>query len=353
MVSEEVGPRHRTSSRRSKRKKLALFALYPLTLLAVFFLTAEVALRLKGFTPWRRPEVAVRVEPGGRFYQSHPTLGYTHLPGRYTVYFWDTSFTASHLPNTLRVTHPLESYSTSPAKDEVWIFGCSFTYGWGLKDEETYPWLIQERFPEYEVVNFGVGGYGTIHSLLQFRDALKSRTPKVAVLAYANFHDERNTFLRQRRKYVVAGRNLGPVAQPYARLDAQGHLNYQFAPIEYSEVPLMRYSALINFLESKYNQLEDKFVRSHEVSRALILELAKIAAEHDVKFILAGIFNSAGTVEMLNFAREHGITSIDLSVDLKVPANRLPDEHPSALANRQFADQLERLLRAEVLPADR
>jgi hypothetical protein len=331
--------------RLTKRKKRVFFALYFLILAVVFVLTAEVGLRLKGFEPWRKPEVAVRVEPGGKFYQRHPTLGYTHIPGRYTVFFWDTSFDATHLPNTLRVTHPIDSYRESQKKEEVWIFGCSFTYGWGLSDEETYPWLLQERFPEYEIVNFGVGGYGTIHSLLQFRDALELKTPRVAVLAYANFQDERNTFLRQRRKYVVAGRNLGPVAQPYARLDDQGKLQYQFAPIEYTEFPLMRYSALVNFIESNYNRLEDRFVRSHDVSKALILEMAKIAREHNVRFVVAGIFSSPGTLEMLNFAQEHGISNIDISVDLKVPANRLPDEHPSAVANRQFADKLAGFLR--------
>jgi hypothetical protein len=337
----------------SKRKKIVFFAFYSLILAVVFSLTAEVALRLKGYGPWHGTAVAVRVDPGGKFYQPHPTLGYRHLPGRFTVFFWDTSFVATHLPNTLRITHPLETYGEAKTTDEVWIFGCSFTEGWGLKDDETYPWLLQEKFPEYEIVNFGVGGYGTIHSLIQFREALAAKTPKVAVLAYANFHDERNTFSRQRQKWVVTGKNLGPVAQPYARLDGQGNLQYQFGVSDYREFPLMRYSALVNFIETKYDQLEDRLIHSHDVSKALVLEMAKIASEHNVKFIVAGILSSAGTLDMLNFAREHGISSIDISVDLKVPANRLADGHPSAGADRQFADKLTGFLRTEVLPADR
>jgi hypothetical protein len=337
----------------SKRKKFVFFALYSLVLALVFSLTAEVALRLKGYAPYSGADVAVRVEPGGRFYQQHPTLGYTQLPGRFTVFFWDTSFVSNHLPNTLRITHPLETYGEAKTKDEVWIFGCSFTEGWGLKDDETYPWLMQEKFPEYEIVNFGVGGYGTIHSLIQFREALAAKTPKVAVLAYANFHDERNTFSRQRQKWVVTARNLGPIAQPYARFDGQGNLQYLFGAGDYKEFPLMRYSALAHYIEIKYNQLEERSIHSHDVSKALILEMAKIANEHHVKFVVAGIASSDGTLDMLNFAREHGISSIDISVDLKAPANRLSDGHPSAVANRQFADKLAGFLRTEVLPADR
>jgi hypothetical protein len=327
-----------------KRKKLIFFTLYALVLAAVFIATAETALRLKGYEPWHGAEVAVKVEPGGKFYQPHPTLGYTHIPGRYTVFFWDTSFAATHLPNTLRVTHPIESYNESQRKEEVWIFGCSFTHGWGLQDNETYPWLLQQQFPSYEIVNFGVGGYGSIHSLIQFREALKNKTPRVAVLAYANFHDERNTFSRQRRKWVVTGRNLGPVAQPYARLNGPGNLQYGFAAVEYTEFPLMRYSALVNFIENKYNEREVRLVHSHEVSEALVLEMAKIAGEHKVKFIVAGIFASAETREMLKFAQAHAIPSVDISVDLKVPENRLVDEHPSAVANQKFAEKLKEAL---------
>ena len=336
----------------AKRKKPLLFALYLLILIILFVSAAEVALRLKGYEPLHGPEVAVRVEPGGKLYQPHPTLGYTHIPGKFTVFFWDTSYTATHLPNTLRVTHPIETYSDSQNKEEVWIFGCSFTHGWGLQDDETYPWLLQQRFPEYEIVNFGVGGYGSIHSLIQFREALKLKTPRVAVLAYANFHDERNTFSRQRQKWVITGRSLGPIAQPYARFDGSGNLQYKFAAVPYSEFPLMRYSALINFLETKYDQLEINLLHSHDVSKALVLEMATLAKEHQVKFIVAGIFASPGTRDMLNFAQAHGIANVDISVDLKVPANRLVDEHPSAIANRQFADKLETFLRSGVIGAE-
>ena len=354
MVSEEVGKLVvATPPLLSKRKRIVFFALYSLILAVIFSLTAEVAIRLKGYGPYNGAEVAVRVEPGGKFYQQHPTLGYTHLPGRFTVFFWDTSFVATLLPNTLRITHPLETYEAAKTKDEIWIFGCSFTEGWGLKDEETYPWLLQEKFPEYEIVNFGVGGYGTIHSLIQFREALAAKTPKVAVLAYANFHDERNTFSRQRQKWVVTARNVGPVAQPYARFDGQGNLQYHFGVGDYKEFPLMRYSALVNYLEIKYDQLEDRLIHSHDVSKALVLEMAKTASEHNIKFIVAGIASSAGTLDVLNFAREHGISSIDISVDLKDPANKLPDGHPNAVANRHFADKLAGLLRTEVLPAER
>ncbi len=63
------------------------------------------------------------------------------------------------------------------------------------------PGWFKKKLPQYEIVNFGVSGYGTIHSLIQFQEALKTRTtPKIAIIAYAWFHDARNTFLRKRKK---------------------------------------------------------------------------------------------------------------------------------------------------------
>ncbi len=339
----------------TKRKKIIFFALYCLFLTILFLSAAEIFLRLKGSGPWRNPETSIKVDPGGKFYQKHATLGYTHIPGRFAVTLnKGAPFSATHLPNTLRVTHPIDSYGESRRKEEIWIFGCSFTYGWGLNDEETYPWLLQERFPESEIVNFGVGGYGTIHSLLQFRDALRIKSPKVAVLAYGDFQDDRNTFLRRRRKAVAAVNNLGPLVQPYARLDAQGGLQYLFAAVEYTEFPGMRYSAFAHFIENQYNQFEDSFIHSHDVSKALILEMAKVAREHNVTFVIAGISGADGTLEVLKVANEHGLLSVDISVDSRVPANTLPtDRHPSAVANRKYAEALEGFLRAGSMTMDK
>jgi hypothetical protein len=255
------------------------------------------------------------------------------------------------LPTTLRITHSADGYETPRAKEEIWLFGCSFTHGWSLNDEQTYPWLLQERFPEYEVVNFGVSGYGTIHSLLQFRDALKLKHPKVAVLAYAAFHDERNTFLRNRRKAIVPWNQLGPLIHPYARLDGDGKLRYAMPEVAYHEFPLMRYMALAHFIELEYNLYEDRLSQSHLVSEALVEEMGRLAKKHAVEFIVAGIAGSREMHKMLDFAQEHGIPSVDISVNLRIKehTNAPHDGHPSAIAHKGYADKLEAFLKAEIL----
>ena len=136
-------------------KKKIIFILVSLVFLALLFaFGAEIIVRLKGVQPWTQRAVSIKVEPGGKFYMEHLTLGYSHIPGAFTVTLKDGySFNVTQLPNTLRRTKLVAADQTGVRKEEIWIFGGSFTHGWSLNDEETYPWLIQARFPAYDVVN--------------------------------------------------------------------------------------------------------------------------------------------------------------------------------------------------------
>jgi hypothetical protein len=334
-------------------KKILFLISYLLVVIVLFFIFAEVILRFNGVKPWQQDNIAIQVTPGGRLFTKHPSLGYTHIPGKFTVTLNDGySFIVNHLPNTLRVTHALNTYVEEENKREIWIFGCSFTHGWALNDQETYPWLLQERFPKYEVVNFGVSGYGTMHSLIQFREALRlGKVPQTVVLTYASFHDERNVFSRNRRKEVAPWNKLGPLNQPYALLNQNGTLNYYLADVEYREFPLMTYSALMHFIEIIYNKFENWRYRSQQVSKELILEFARTAKKNKINFVVAGIWSDSQKSNLLSFIKEEGIMVVDISVDLNNKENtNLPhDEHPNALANKKYADKLEETLRMEVL----
>ena len=328
--------------------RLITYLIFPVFLSAT---TAEVVLRVAGYKPWQIENADVAVEPKGNFFTKDSELGYKHLPGKFKVTLnGNYSFNATHLNNSLRITHPLNTYNQSSTKPEIWILGCSFTYGWSLNDSETYAWLLQAKLPQYEIVNFGVNGYGTLHSFIQFKEALKHENkPKVAVIAYAGFHDRRNTLLRARSKQMVAWNKLGILFQPDARLNGKNNFTYSMTKLEYDEWPLMRISALVNFLEVNYNQFEEGLYKSHNVSKTIIEEFNRLAEANDVKLVVAGI--NAGSAKMLEELSQEGIATVDISVDLKIPANNnLPhDLHPSAIANRQYAAKLDSFLQGTVL----
>jgi hypothetical protein len=141
------------------------------------------------------------------------------------------------------------------------------------------------------------------------------------------------------------------LVQPYVRLNRQGELVYSFAKVEYSEFPFMRQSALMHFLEQKYNQLQDRLCPSHKVSKALLLEFADLSREHKFNLVVAGMADYYLTREMMTFLEVKGINHVDISVNSSDDHYKnLPhDDHPNALANRLYADRLAAFLRGQRL----
>lgn len=336
---------------RGKRKILFSISAVILALIAAFGI-AEVIARLSGESPWTRPAASnTRIEPGGRFYAAHPSLGYTHLAGRFEVTFGTGySFAITNGPDTLRATRPTnQTVSKEAMKAGIWIFGCSVTQGWSVNDEETYPWLVQKDFPDSDVVNFGACGYGSLQSLIQFREALNVKAkPKVAVLAYAGFHDERSTATRNWRKAMAMANNEnGLLLLPRARFEDDERLKVEMSEFTYREFPGMRYFALIHSLEKLYDSYEERSCKSAEAAREILKQFAAVCAENNILFIVAGISGDRSTSSMLNHCRQQGMLTADISVDHKsAEYNNLPhDSHPNAKAHREYAKALSAVLK--------
>ena len=56
------------------------------------------------------------------------------------------------------------------------ILGCSFTYGHSLNDEDTYAWLLQNKFSDKRVINYAVAGYSLYQSLLVLEKNIEKET---------------------------------------------------------------------------------------------------------------------------------------------------------------------------------
>lgn len=165
------------------------------------------------------------------------------------------------------------------------------------------------------------------------------------VLSYASFHDRRNTLTRSwmktRMTYGPAV-YLGDVKLPYMKWSAGQKPELLYRPIEYREVPLARYSALANTLDETLNRVVDQTYHSHEVSKSLIEDFAELCQANQIDLVVAGITSDGPTAEMLEYCRSRGIKAIDISVDFNLKENtNLPyDNHPSAIANQQYAQKL-------------
>ena len=186
-------------------------------------------------------------------------------------------------------------------------------------------------------------GTGTTQSLLQLREAAKSSAkPAVVMLVYGSFHDERSTLLRRWRKYFAQFNRLGEIHQPYARFDRNDRLQIRHEALAYNPPQLLlRQSALVQAVDELFNQYEDYLVHSHLVAKSLILEMERTTTELRANFVVALLTDRDDTKEMGSFLRRRGIATVDLALDFDDPRfNNLPyDAHPSALANKIFADR--------------
>jgi hypothetical protein len=309
----------------------------------------EIALRVADNGPWVPPDIGVTVEPGGRFFEADPDLGYRMLPGTFDVTLTnpeldtDYHFSVTHGEDGMRLTRPADAPAPG-GEGAVWALGCSFTHGWTVDDDEAWPSRLQQALPANEVLNLGVDGYGTLQSLLLLRARLEqsSEPPAAVVLAYASFHDHRNTFARLRRKEAAPANSLGPLLQPFARLAPDGSLDVAMADVIYTEAPLMRVSAVAHALEKTWNHLEETRVKGALVSWVLIVQMAQACDAAGVEFVVAGIIDDDKTLAMGGLCREAGIRFVDISVDLTDPAlTNLPhDGHPSAAAHARYAKTL-------------
>lgn len=105
-------------------------------------------------------------------------------------------------------------------------FGDSFTYGAHVAGDETWQAALEARHERVEVLNFGVGGYGTDQALLRARRQRSRLAGTFAVLGLMLENVGRNVNRYRPLWYPKAG---GAVAKPRFRL-AEGDLTLVPSP---------------------------------------------------------------------------------------------------------------------------
>lgn len=315
-------------------------------LVVILLVGLELILRYYGFKPLTIERERSKITPEGKYYKADPVLGFVHQPGDYQLEIDGRfTFSARHNSRGHRVTGNNKTEAGHENKPKIWIFGCSFAYGWLLEDHETFPWLIQEKLPSYEVENFGVNGYGNLQSYLQCKQAVETDgKPEVVILAFGSMHVRRNTVTRLRRKSVSRLDRASPFVVPCARLGINGKLKFKKIRMAYRSFPLARYSALINFIEFKYSHYSGALLKSEEVTKRVLDKFNKYCDENNITFVVASILGGESTRRIMEFCEKKDMLTVDISVPrgAKHPEHtHYPhDDHPSALANRKYADKI-------------
>ncbi len=210
------------------------------------------------------------------------------------------------------------------------IYGCSYTYGTCLTDEETYPALLQQRFPGIRVLNRGVGGHGTVQNLVQFQSDLIANRVNSAIFGVFSDHRYRNIGhpKRMRQHLDRAWYELGVEHLPVARHTRAGDLRIEYIPIWQ---PGLLGMAFDDFLPD-----------DHLIDRATISvfqAIVALAGAHGipVTFVLLDNLDT----DFNNLMLERFPQAVDISTPFDAGHNFLPDDnHPNPHANELFASRL-------------
>ncbi len=227
--------------RRLPVKQWLLVALFNVAVLCVLLVGMETLGQIGYFVAHGYPLFRKQEFPDALHqpFEAHPFLAVWPRKNVRVVQFGNTvTLTDMHTRST-------GADKSDPRATKIAVLGGSTTFGVGVTDSDTWPWLLQSRLGKgYQVTNYGVPGYSTAENVIQMALIVPESRPDV-IVAYEGWNDIRNyhdTDLRP--DYFGAGMGqysnlkiLPPGPRPlFARLVEISAI-FRFAEIVASKLP--------------------------------------------------------------------------------------------------------------------
>lgn len=305
-------------------------ALEPTGLASVYLM--EKALRIPVFHPTASVAPAPLFVPDER-------LGYVSNPGRHRVSISLGRKTMSFVLTVPRRGERATSYDELSRPHSIYVFGDSFILGWGNNDEHSMPWLLQQRFPEYRVVNLAQDGYGITQAVLQYQQRRDEVKPgDLLILPYADFYLLRDygapswmrSMSRGLEERLGAKDGMAEARYPVVRPDADGRPHIDYLPISCTQ--------------------NGDYCSQSDPDRAVMVEATKsiirFFADEKRPIVLAFI-EGADDDPVIAYARSFGLPVADIRLDRASPEwddFGAFDGHPGPIAQFNYFEKLSRVL---------
>lgn len=224
-------------------------------------------------------------------------------------------------------------------KPIIAVYGCSFTWGTGIKDEDTFCWKLQEKFPEYKILNYGKPGFSLYEIVLMLEQNISTDKPAITILAYHECQDPRST-----GKYPDAAWYLGPrclsIKLPWKK-QRKLYTFWNNTPariLSLIDIPILRVLGHI-ILSCPFLPMNNKRVIT-ETSKHLLLKAQKKSEEQGSKFLIFAIQPSEES--KTSFFNDNSISwslFSPASTNFKKEYTLFPfDGHYNSKANSEIAD---------------
>ena len=167
------------------------------------------------------------------------SVGYHLNPGRYEVTYEmkNSHNQADVFKYVMTINDDRTRYvgeHAQGASKKIYIFGDSCIFGDGVNDEQTFSYLLQGKYKNYEVKNLAASGYGTVQAYLQFRRIKDAIQPEdLVILGYAEWHKRRNVAAPSRlREFGEPSSVISESAKhPKASIRDDGTLRIDLVPL--------------------------------------------------------------------------------------------------------------------------
>ena len=314
-------------------------ALWTATLLISGILTlgiAEVVLRLSGRTPWGYVNNDAR-EPTMR--QPDARLGWKAKQGSFVVPAYDPSGADARFQFDARGRRRTRA-SEAASGSELVVVGGSYTQGWAISDEETFPWKLQERFPSLNVMNYGTAAYGSYQSLLVLENELpRLKSPAIVLYGFIEHHVIRNSAGFLWLKGLSRYSRPGIVSVPYATLNRDRQL-VRHLPEAYLALPFRGSSATIALVEELYMTARTGGRRTQKraVTERILLEMASVSRRFGSEFIVALLdYNRDAIKRWARFLTARRVRYADCGFPY-AGMRVIGEGHPNGELNTRWAD---------------
>lgn len=252
-------------------------------------------------------------------YQHDPTLGWFPIP------LSEHQFTGHR---TISIRHNSKGFrdrehgpKTSP---RIAFLGDSFVWGFDVEQAERFTEKLQSRIPNWEVLNWGVSGYGTDQEYLLLQRVFDEYRPDVVVLLFCGNDPDDNTANIRYQGYYKPYFDAGHGGLTLQGVPVPVSHNFHFvtfAPLYHSVLFWELSSLLERALAPKPIQVVP------DPTGPLILAIRDFLAKKGVPFAIGFVERNN---DIARLASESAIPFVDLMTPLRYPdhgGHWLPEGH--------------------------
>lgn len=227
----------------------------------------------------------------------------------------------------------------------IYLMGCSFTYGMGVDDDETFTALLQKD-TNVNFLNFGVPGYGTVQSILQLENEVqKGHIPDMVILNFSYHHFERNALTPKYRKDLTLG---------YARSTDLSKFKMQKARFPFVHDDKINWCAwgnlyenwwgretfaVINYLNTIVDQRKINEQEIIDITKHLFSRIHEFCADNSIVLKVCFLDDSHRNLQLQKHCSHLGIDYKKVGLDYtSTSLTNLPfDSHPNSAGHEKIA----------------